>query len=226
MNTAIFSGGQGIGFAVPINMAKALVPQLKSGGRFGPGLARRGDPEGSGSCANALKESEGALVSDVIEDSPAGKADIRRGDVIVAFNGTPIKDMEQLPRAVASVAVGKKVKVKLLREGKTLEVEVTIAEGREEKREARTGSPDFENNFGLVAQNITADIARHLGHQRYSRRDRDGRAAGQSGGRGRHKAGRHRQGDKQKDSEKRCRLPGHPRQGESEGRNRHAREKG
>ena len=165
INTAIISGGQGIGFAIPVNMAKALLPQLKTSGKVVRGwlgvVIQKVTPELAKSFG--LKESEGALVSDVMDDSPASRAGIKRGDVIVAFNGAPIKDMEQLPKAVAATQVGKKVKVKLLREGKPLEMEVTIAEGREEKREARAGTPDVEKNFGLVVQNITGEIARHLG---------------------------------------------------------------
>jgi serine protease Do len=165
INTAIISGGQGIGFAIPVNMAKALLPQLKTSGKVVRGwlgvVIQKVTPELAKSFG--LKESEGALVSDVMDDSPASRVGIKRGDVIVAFNGTPIKDMEQLPKAVAATEVGKKVKVKLLREGKPLEIEVTIAEGREEKREARAGAPEIEKNFGLVVQNISGEIARHLG---------------------------------------------------------------
>jgi serine protease Do len=164
INTAIISGGQGIGFAIPVNMAKALLPQLKESGRVVRGslgvVIQKVTPELARSFG--LKESEGALVSDVTEDSPASRADIRRGDVIVSFNGTPIKDMEQLPKLVAATEVGKRVKVRLLREGKPLDVDVTVAEGRDEKREARNASPEVERNFGLVVQNITGEIARHL----------------------------------------------------------------
>ncbi len=165
INTAIISGGQGIGFAIPVNMAKSLVPQLKASGKVVRGwlgvVIQKVTPELARSFG--LKESEGALVSDVMDDSPASRADIKRGDVIVAFNGTPIKEMEQLPKAVAAMEVGKKVKVKLLREGKPMELDVTITEGREEKREAKAGGPQVEKNFGLIVQNITGDIARHLG---------------------------------------------------------------
>jgi serine protease Do len=164
INTAIISGGQGIGFAIPINMAKALLPQLKNRGKVVRGwlgvVIQKVTPElakGFG-----LKESEGALVSDVMEDSPASKAGIKRGDVIVSFDGKRIKEMDQLPRIVAATVVGKGVKVGLIRDGKPLEVEVTVAEGREEPREAMNTAPEVEKNFGLVVQNITPEIAHHL----------------------------------------------------------------
>lgn len=164
INTAIVSGGQGIGFAIPVNMAKALLPQLKSKGKVVRGwlgvVIQKVTPELAKSFG--LKESEGALVSDVMENSPAGKADVKRGDVIISFDGKPIKEMDQLPRIVAATEVGKKVKVGLIREGKRIDVEVTVAEFTEETREAQNTTPEVEKNFGLVVQNITPEIARHL----------------------------------------------------------------
>ena len=163
INTAIVSGGQGIGFAIPINLAKSLLPQLKSKGKVVRGwlgvVIQKVTPELAKSFN--LKESEGALVSDVMEESPASKADVRRGDVIVSFDGHPIKDMEQLPKLVAATEVGKKAKLGLIREGKSLEVEVTVGELKDEGRQAKE-TPETEKNYGLVVQNITPEIARHL----------------------------------------------------------------
>jgi serine protease Do len=163
INTAIVSGGQGIGFAIPINLAKSLLPQLKSKGKVVRGwlgvVIQKVTPELAKSFN--LKESEGALVSDVMEESPASKADIRRGDVIVSFDGHPIKEMEQLPKLVAATEIGKRAKLGLIRDGKSLEVGVTVGELKDEKREARE-TPETEKNYGLVVQNITPEIARHL----------------------------------------------------------------
>jgi serine protease Do len=163
INTAIVSGGTGIGFAIPINLAKSLLPQLKSKGKVVRGwlgvVIQKVTPELAKSFN--LNESEGALVSDVLEDSPASKADVHRGDVIVSFDGHQIKDMEQLPRLVAGTEVGKKVKLGLIRDGKKIDVEIVVAEMKEEKRESKE-SPETEKNYGLVVQNITPEIARHL----------------------------------------------------------------
>lgn len=163
INTAIVSGGTGIGFAIPINLAKSLLPQLKSKGKVVRGwlgvVIQKVTPELAKNFN--LKESEGALVSDVMEDSPASKADIRRGDVIVSFDGHAIKEMEQLPKLVAGTEIGKKVKLGLIREGKSLEVDVTVGELKDERREARE-TPETEKTYGLVVQNITPEIARHL----------------------------------------------------------------
>ena len=164
INTAIVSGGQGIGFAIPINVVKDLLPQLKSKGKVVRGwlgvVIQKVTPEIAKSFG--LKETEGALVSDVAEQGPAEKAGIKRGDVITSFNGKQIKEMDQLPRLVGATEIGKKVKVGLLRDGKPLEVEVTVSEMKEEGSQA-SKKPEVEKDFfGLVVQNITPDIAKHL----------------------------------------------------------------
>lgn len=163
INTAIISGGQGIGFAIPINMAKELLPQLKSRGKVVRGwlgvVIQKVTPDIAKKFA--LSEAEGALVSDVMEDSPAEKAGIRVGDVIVSYDGKKIGDMETLPRLVATTPIGKKVKVEIIRDGKRMVLDVTIAELKEEAAKISL-RPETERNLGLVVQNITPDIARHL----------------------------------------------------------------
>ncbi|MCX5811737.1 MAG: DegQ family serine endoprotease [Proteobacteria bacterium] len=163
INTAIVSGGQGIGFAIPINVAKEMLSQLKSKGKVTRGwlgvVIQKITPEiakGFG-----LKESEGALVSDVMEQSPAEKAGIKRGDIIISFNGKKIKDMDMLPRLVGGTEIGKQAKVGIIRDGKNLEVNVVIDELKEESAQA-SKKPEVEKDFGLVVQNITPEIAKHL----------------------------------------------------------------
>lgn len=164
INTAIVSGGQGIGFAIPVNAAKMLLPQLKSKGRVVRGwlgvVIQKVTPELAKSFG--IKESEGALVSDVVEDSPASRSDIRRGDVIVSFDGHIIKEMDQLPRMVAATEIGRKVKIGLVRDGKHHEIDVVVGELKDEKKEATESAPEVEKNLGLIVQNISPDIARHL----------------------------------------------------------------
>ena len=109
-----------------------------------------------------LKETEGALVSDVAEQSPADQAGIKRGDVIVSYNGKVIKDMDQLPRLVGTTEIGRKVKVGLLRDGKPREVEVVIGELKEESTLMSKKAEVEKDFFGLVVQNITPEIAKHL----------------------------------------------------------------
>jgi serine protease Do len=163
INTAIVSGGQGIGFAIPINIVKELLPQLKSKGKVARGwlgvVIQKVTPEIAKSFG--LKESEGALVSDVMEQSPAEKAGIKRGDVIISYNGKNIKDSETLPRLVGATEINKKVKVGIIRDGKPIEVEVVVGELPEEGLRA-SKNPEVGKDFGLVVQEITSDIAKHL----------------------------------------------------------------
>jgi serine protease Do len=163
INTAIVSGGQGIGFAIPINMAKELLPQLKSKGKVTRGwlgvVIQKITPEIAKTFG--LKESEGALVSDVTEDGPAEKAGIKRGDVIVSFNGKAVKEVDALPKLVGATEIGKKAKVGIIRDGKALEVEVVIGELKDEKLQA-SRKTETEKDLGLVVQNITPEIAKHL----------------------------------------------------------------
>ena len=163
INTAIVSGGQGIGFAIPINVVQGLLPQLKSKGKIARGwlgvVIQKITPEIAKSFG--LKEAEGALVSDVMEDGPAEKAGIKRGDVIISFNGKKIKDNEMLPRLVAATEIGKKAKVEIIRDGKPAGIEIVIGELPEEGLKA-SKKPEVEKDFGLVVQDITPEIAKHL----------------------------------------------------------------
>ncbi len=163
INTAIVSGGQGIGFAIPVNVAKEMLSQLKTKGKVTRGwlgvVIQKVTPEIGKSFG--LKESEGALVSDVVEQGPADKAGIKRGDVIVSFNGKNIRDNEVLPRLVGATEIGKKAKVGIIRDGKAMEIEVVIGELPEEGLRA-SKKPETEKDFGLVVQEITPEISKHL----------------------------------------------------------------
>jgi serine protease Do len=163
INTAIVSGGQGIGFAIPINVARDLLTQLKSKGKVARGwlgiVIQKITPEIAKTFG--FKESEGALVSDVAEGGPAEKAGIKRGDIITSFNGKHIKDNETLPRLVGATEIGKKAKVSIIRDGKPMEVEVVIGELPEGGLKA-SKKPEVEKDLGLVVQDITPEIAKHL----------------------------------------------------------------
>ena len=163
INTAIVSGGQGIGFAIPINVAKDMLSQLKSKGRVSRGwlgvVIQKVTPEIAKSFG--LKDEEGALISDVMDQSPADKAGIKRGDVIISFDGKKIKDNEMLPRLVAVTEIGKKVKLTLVRDKKQIVVDVIVGELPEETlRPSR--KTEVEKDLGLVVQDITPEIAKHL----------------------------------------------------------------
>jgi serine protease Do len=166
INTAIFSrtgGNIGIGFAIPINLAKELIPQLESKGKVTRGwlgvLIQKVTPEIAESLG--LKEPSGALVADVMKDGPAKEAGIQVGDVIVEFDGRPVKESNELPLLVARTAVGKKVSVTVLRGGQTKHLEVTVGELKEE--EVAAAGPAETEELGLTVQNLTPEIAQSLG---------------------------------------------------------------
>lgn len=163
INTAIIAGGTGIGFAIPINLAKELLPQLHAKGKVIRGwlgvMIQKVTPELARSFD--LPQSLGALVAEVIEDSPADRGGLQRGDVITAFDGTKIRDMHELPRIVAKTPVGKQVSVDVLREGDTKTLKVTIAELKDQ---TVTISPsDLTSQLGMEVQELTPEIAQQMG---------------------------------------------------------------
>jgi serine protease Do len=163
INTAIIASGQGIGFAIPINMAKEIAPQLQKRGHVTRGLLGVAIQDMTSELAKSLglKESKGALVSQVVPDGPAEKAGIEQGDVIVNFDGQPVGDSKDLSRIVASTPVGKDVAVMLLRDGKDIERQAKISEMEEEGTSALE-SPGHPS-LGITVQNLTPQIAQELG---------------------------------------------------------------
>jgi len=142
INTAIVASGQGIGFAIPINMAKQVVAQLISKGTVSRGwLGVSIQPVTEEIAASfGLKKAAGALVNEIIGGSPAAKAGIRQGDIIIAINGREIKDVSHLQRLVGEVPVGTRVEVKVFREGK--EVKLPLVIGNAESAAAKQGKTD------------------------------------------------------------------------------------
>ena len=138
INTAIFSGSGGnvgIGFALPINMAKAILGDLKEKGKVTRGwlgvMIQRITPELQESFK--LKNASGALVSDLVPNGPADLGGMKRGDVITRFDGVEIASMETLPKQVALIKPGKSVTVEVIREGKSRILDIKIEPMKEEK---------------------------------------------------------------------------------------------
>ena len=133
INTTILSqtgGSVGIGFAVPINLAKELIPQLKAKGRVSRGWLGVDIAPVPAELAAKLGRSAryGALVTEIIPDGPAARSGLRAGDVIVAFQGKPIRRAYELPRLSAKASVGSEVEVKILRDSGELTVKVKLGE--------------------------------------------------------------------------------------------------
>jgi serine protease Do len=163
INTAIIPNGQGIGFAIPINTAKEIVPQLEEKGHVTRGWLGVSIQEVTPALAKSfdLKEKQGALVAQVVSGGPAEKAGIEQGDVILGFDGKEITESKDLPRIVASTPVGKTVTVKLLRNGKVADRQVKVGE-MEEKVDISKHSSS-QKTLGIAVQNLTPEIAKELG---------------------------------------------------------------
>jgi serine protease Do len=162
INTAIIASGQRIAFAIPINMAKEIVPQLQEKGHVTRGWLGVSIQEVTSVLAKSfdLKEKKGALVAQVFSGSPAEKAGIEQGDIIVEFDGKEVADSKDLPRMVASTPVGKSVSIKLWRNGKVIDRQVNVGE-MQEKVEI-TKAP-FQKSLGITVQNLTPEIAKGFG---------------------------------------------------------------
>ena len=126
INTAIIAQAQGVGFAIPINLAKELLPQLKEEGRITRGWLGVAVRPTSPQMVPANAGAKGALVVAVDPDGPAGKAGVKPGDILVAIQGRPIDDSNRLPRLVANLKPGSTAELKIVRDGQLQTVTVTV----------------------------------------------------------------------------------------------------
>jgi serine protease Do len=168
INSAIYSStgnNAGIGFAIPIDLAKSVMDQLREHGRVIRGWLGVRVQEVTPELAKSfgLPAPEGALVAGVEKDTPASKAGIQRGDIIVKFGGRVLHDEHELPEAVAQAPIGKSVPIEIIRNGKPMTLSATIAKlGGEQVASAGEGAGSGAN-WGLSVQDLTPDIARQLG---------------------------------------------------------------
>jgi serine protease Do len=160
INTAIYSqsgGNIGIGFAIPINLVKNLVPQLETKGTVTRGwLGVTVQPITEDLARSfGLEKAQGSLVGDVSAGGPADKAGIKRGDVIVSFDGKKIPDSSALPAIVAATPVGKTVQVEILRDGAMKTVNVAV--GKLNDLAANVEPEQQKSAWGLALQNLAPE---------------------------------------------------------------------
>ncbi len=191
INSQIYSrtgGFMGLSFAIPVEVAMDVVKQLKEKGVVSRGWLGVYIQEMTHELAQGfeLDKPAGALVSQVIEDSPAEKAGIRAGDVILAFNGTPIMSSSDLPPLVGRVPVGDRAEVKLLRDNRAKTLKVVIEElPRDDQPVAESRSkPSSSNRMGVEVAELDADARKALGRGVLIRKVQPGSVAAQAGLRG------------------------------------------
>jgi len=168
INTAIASrsgGFQGIGFAIPINMARGIMRSLIETGTVTRGYigVMLQDIDQNIARAFELSSPEGVLISQVVEDAPAGKAGIREGDIVVETDGRKVANGAQFRAYVASKAPGDRVRVGLLRDGQRLNLDVVIGKMPDEQVLARAGSRGLMERTGFAVEEITSERMRELG---------------------------------------------------------------
>ncbi len=197
INTAIFSqsgGYMGIGFAVPSNMVRSVMEQLIKGGKVVRGYLGVSIQELTQDLARqfGVADTKGVLISDVLADSPAKRAKLERGDVIVEFDGRAVENPTQFRNLVAQTPIGKKVHVKLLRGGQERDLEVTIAEQPKTMAQPESqGDGDGETRSagafaGMDVRELTPELARRFNLSREGKgvvvtRIADGSPAGEAG---------------------------------------------
>jgi serine protease Do len=177
INTAIISPqiGQGLGFAVPINLAKGLIPQFLESGKVARGYMGVSVQDLSSDLAAGFgvpAGTKGALVQNVIPGAPASKAGVQAGDIVVGVNGKPVEGSSSLTRAVSAIRPGGKVKLEVLRGGKKTELVVTVDKRPDEDALARGGGesegeeekdkPKKDEKLGVRVAPLTPELAREL----------------------------------------------------------------
>jgi len=171
INTAIIAGGSGIGFAVPINLAKGIIEQLEKKGEVTRGWLGVGIQDITGDMAEyyGLKEGKGVLVADVFKGDPAHEAGIKPQDIILEVNGRKVKTSRELTGLIAGISVGETVKIKVLREGRAKTFKVLISKREDEKISARSQRREYGDELGVQVSNLTEEIM-----QRFNIRENQG----------------------------------------------------
>lgn len=173
INTAIVPNGQGIGFSIPVNMAKDVVAQLKATGHVVRGFLGVGIQPLSPKLKTALQipnDVRGALVSSLVEGGPAGKSGVKVEDVITSVNGKPIGSDRELLNAVARIPVGQNAELKIWRNGRTETLRVPVVQRPDKNLTSMAPSPGDESGLeptagqglGLAVRPLTPELASQL----------------------------------------------------------------
>jgi len=163
INTAIVAQGQGIGFAIPVSMAKSILPDLKTKGKVSRGWLGISVQDITEDIAKSMKhkDRQGALVAEVFRGDPASNAGIKPGDIITEINGKKVNNSHELLLMIANFHVGDRIDIKLQRDNRSMNVHVLVAERTDRSEFAARNTS--EDAYGMVVHDITPEIAQYLG---------------------------------------------------------------
>lgn len=171
INTAIASrtgGNNGVGFAIPSNLASSIMDAIVKHGRVQRGRLGALIQDLNEDLARSFNfdSTKGVLIGDVVDDSPAKKAGLKSGDIVVEFNGKPMDGASQLRMAVAATGPGTSSELTIVRDGKRQTVKITTDELTDETAKAGpSGAEESSADFGLTVQTLTAELADQLGYE-------------------------------------------------------------
>jgi Do/DeqQ family serine protease len=165
INTAIVASGQGIGFAIPINMVREIMGQLIASGRVTRGWLGVAIQDLTDDLAASfgVPPRSGVLVSDVMKDSPAEAAGLRAGDIIVEFAGAPIKEVTDLQKRVAALEPGQPTPLAVIRDRGRTALSVRVGEMPAGRETEVAGAPPEQGGLGLSVEGLTAELAQRHG---------------------------------------------------------------
>lgn len=164
INTAIIAGGQGIGFAIPVNLAKGIIDQLKNSGEVTRGWLGVGIQDISDEVAEyyGIEEKIGVLVTEVFPGDPADKAGVKPKDIILSVNGKKVSTARELTGVIADTGVGDAVRIKVLRNGTTKTFKVKIAKREDAKVSDRRTPKEHKDELGIRVTELTPELARRF----------------------------------------------------------------
>ncbi len=164
VNTAIIASGQGIGFAIPIDMAETVIAQLKDNGQVARGWLGVTIQDVKGDLAQyyGIENGSGALVSDVVPGDPADKAGIQPKDIIVKVNGDKISGSRDLTAKVAKLAAGETARITVVRDGREKTLDITVGRRPLTLAQAETPQPEKDSEYGFQVSDLTPELSRRL----------------------------------------------------------------
>lgn len=165
INTAINAAGSGIGFAIPINMVKGMLPELKEKGSFTRSWIGIRIQQLSDELAQSygLDNAQGALVSEVVSGGPADKAGLKAEDVILEFDDKPVRTSSDLPLYASMAGVGKEVTLKFVRNGRQRRAKVRLAAFPNQQETLASSSGEAQEGLGIVVADINPELSRQFG---------------------------------------------------------------